>query len=132
MAERIAVNPWAFGLMYGFNQGINVRGAREMLFLAGQASVDGNGTPLHIGDMAGQLAQALDNVEAVLKEAGMDLGAVVRLNVYTTDVDSLRRHYSVLTDRLAAAGAAPPGTLLGVAQLGVPEIMVELEATAVA
>jgi hypothetical protein len=34
--------------------------------------------------------------------------------------------------RLAAAGVAPPGTLLGVARLAFPELMVELEATAVA
>lgn len=132
MTTRQAINPWKFGLDYGFNQAIMVQGAERTLYCAGQASVDAEGKPLHVGDMAGQLGVALDNLEAVLKEAGMGLASLVRLNVYTTDVPALFGVYSVLSDRLAAAGVAPPGTLLGVMALGTPDIMVELEGTAVA
>lgn len=46
-------------------------------------------TPLHTGDMLAQVNQALDNVEAVLKGAGMALPNVGRLNMYTTDVDAV-------------------------------------------
>ena len=42
--------------------------------------------------MAAQLALSLDNLEAVLGEAGMSLANLVRLNVYTTDVDLLFPH----------------------------------------
>ncbi len=49
-----------------------------------------------------------------------------------TDVDSFLEHYGVLASRTGAARVAPPGTLLGVARLAFPELMVELEATAVA
>ena len=38
--------------------------------------------------MAAQWNKALDNLETVLKQAGMDLSNVVRLNYYTTDVDA--------------------------------------------
>ena len=62
----------------------------------------------------------------------MGLGDVVRLNIYTTDVDSLFEHYGVLASRTGAVQVAPPGTLLGVARLAYPELLVELEATAVA
>ena len=74
---------------------------------------------------------AIDNLEAVLREAGMGLANVVRLNIYTTDVDLFFANYGPMTERLAAAGVAPPGTLLGVARLAFPELMVEIEATAV-
>jgi enamine deaminase RidA (YjgF/YER057c/UK114 family) len=74
---------------------------------------------------------SLDNLEAVLSGAGMALANLVRLNVYTTDVDLLLPQYGVLASRLAAAGVAPVSTLLGVARLAVPTLLVELEGTAV-
>lgn len=130
--QRTAVNPWQWSVQTGFNQGEVVEGASRVLFCAGQTSVDENGAPQHPGDMAAQLTLALDNIEAVLREAGMGLANVVRLNLYTTDVDAFFASYQGLAERLAAAGVAPPGTLLGVARLAFPELMVELEATAVA
>jgi enamine deaminase RidA (YjgF/YER057c/UK114 family) len=132
MIKRTAINPWQFGLDHGFSQGELVQGAERTLYCAGQASVDSKGQLIHEGDMAGQIGAALDNLEAVLRAAGMSLGSLVRLNIYTTDVDTLMRHYTALSTRLTAARVTPPGTLLGVARLGHPGIMVELEGTAVA
>jgi enamine deaminase RidA (YjgF/YER057c/UK114 family) len=117
---------------FGFNQGELVEGGNKVLFCAGQTSVDANGAPQHVGDMAAQLGLAVDNLEAVLAEAGMTLANVVRLNVYTTDVDGFFEHSGVVTERGAAAGLAQASTLLGVARLAFPELLVELEATAVA
>jgi enamine deaminase RidA (YjgF/YER057c/UK114 family) len=130
--ERTAVNPWTWSLNFGFNQGEVVDGATRVLFCAGQTSVDGDGTPQHAGDMAAQIGLAADNLQAVLAQAGMGLANVVRLNFYTTDVDAFIANAAVLGERTGAAGVAPPGTLLGVARLAFPELMVELEATAVA
>lgn len=132
MVERSAVNPWAWSLNFGFNQGELVEGAGKVLFCAGQTSVDADGNPQHPGDMTAQIALAADNLEAVLREAGMSLANVVRLNFYTTDVDAYLANAGVLGERTAAAGVAPAGTLLGVARLAFPELMIELEATAVA
>ena len=81
--------------------------------------------------MAAQLALSLDNLEAILGESGMSLVNLVRLNVYTTDVDLLFQHYGVLAVRLGA-GVAPTTTMLGVTRLAIPDLMVELEGTAVA
>jgi enamine deaminase RidA (YjgF/YER057c/UK114 family) len=75
---------------------------------------------------------SLENLEAVLDAAGMSLASLVRLNVYTTDVDLLFQHYGELASRLAAAGVAPTTTMLGVTRLAIPGQMVELEGTAVA
>lgn len=75
--------------------------------------MSGDGKPRHDGDMAAQLALSLDNLEAVLGEAGMSLANLVRLNVCTTDVDLLFPHYGVLASRLGAAGVAPTTTMLG-------------------
>ena len=132
MVERVAVNPWSWSVNFGFNQGELVTGAGKVLFCSGQTSVDANGAPQHPGDMAAQIALAADNLEAVLREGGMTLANVVRLNFYTTDVDAYLANAGVLGARVAAAGVAPAGTLLGVARLAFPELMIEIEATAVA
>ncbi|MFG2291831.1 RidA family protein [Streptomyces sp. NPDC048603] len=130
--QRTAVNPvtWSVGL--GFNQGELVSGQTRTLYVSGQTAMGDDGKPRHEGDIAGQLTLSIDNLEAVLREAGMSLANLVRLNVYTTDVDQLFPHYGALASRLGAAGVAPTTTMLGVTRLAVPGQMVELEGTAVA
>ncbi|GAA2792061.1 RidA family protein [Kitasatospora sp. CM 4170] len=130
--ERTAVNPVTWSVEMGFNQGELVSGHTRTLYCSGQTAMGGDGTPRHNGDMAAQLALSLDNLEAVLGRAGMSLANLVRLNVYTTDVDLLFPHYGVLASRLGAAGVAPATTMLGVTRLAVPGQLVELEGTAVA
>lgn len=130
--ERTAVNPWAWSVEMGYNQGEIVSGQTRTLYCAGQTAMSGDGEPRHPGDMAAQLTLSLDNLEAVLSEAGMTLAHLVRLNVYTTDVDLLFQHYAGLASRLGAAKVAPATTMLGVTRLAIPTLMVELEGTAVA
>ena len=130
--ERTAVNPVAWSQELGFNQGELVSGETRTLYISGQTAMSAEGRPEHDGDIAAQLALSLDNVEGVLAAAGMSLGNLVRLNVYTTDVDALFPHYGALAARLAAAAVAPTTTMLQVTRLAVPGQLVELEATAVA
>lgn len=130
--ERTAVNPVTWSQEMGFNQGEVVSGETRTLYISGQTAMNEDGRPEHEGDIAAQLALAVDNLEAVLSEAGMSLANLVRLNVYTTDVDVLFPHYGVLAARLGAAGVAPTTTMLGVTRLAIPGQLVELEGTAVA
>jgi enamine deaminase RidA (YjgF/YER057c/UK114 family) len=102
--KRTAVNPVTWSVEMGFNQGEIVSGHTRTLYCSGQTAMSGEGKPQHDGDMAAQLALSLDNLEAVLGEAGMSLANLVRLNVYTTDVDLLFPHYGVLASRLGTAG----------------------------
>jgi enamine deaminase RidA (YjgF/YER057c/UK114 family) len=130
--ERSTVNPWTWSEQLGYSQGEIVSGHTRTLYCSGQAAMSGDGKPRHAGDMAAQLALAMDNLEAVLGAAGMSLANLIRLDVYTTDVDRLFEHYGVLASRLGAAGVAPATTMLGVTRLALPALMVELEGTAVA
>jgi enamine deaminase RidA (YjgF/YER057c/UK114 family) len=130
--QRTAVNPWTWSADMGYDQGKIVSGQTRTLYCAGQTAMSGDGKPQHAGDMAAQLGLSLDNLEAVLGEADMSLVNLVRLNIYTTDVDLLFQHYAALASRLGAAGATPATTMLGVTRLAIPTLMVELEGTAVA
>ncbi len=130
--KRTSVNPVTWSLQMGFNQGEVVEGATRTLYISGQTAMTPEGAPAHDGDMAGQLGVAVDNLEAVLAEAAMTLSHLVRLNVYTTDVDALFPYYGVLAGRLGAAGVSPTTTMLEVTRLAIPGQLVELEGTAVA
>ena len=129
--ERRIINPWNWQDQLGFVQAHEVSGAQRVLLCAGQTSVDGEGRPVHSGDMRAQLVLALDNLEAVLREAGLTLADIVRLNYYTTDVDAFFGASGIVMERLAGSGCRPADTLLGVARLAFPELLVEIEATAV-
>ena len=74
------------------------------------------------------MTQSLGNLETVLERAGLTLANVVRLNYHTTDVAAFLSAAPVFGPRVAAAGCKPASTLLGVASLFHPDIMVEIEA----
>jgi enamine deaminase RidA (YjgF/YER057c/UK114 family) len=129
--EQRKVNPWDWQNQFAFSQAIEVTGGSRVLYCAGQTSVDGQGRPLHAGDMRNQVEMAFENLETVLKAARFTLADVVRLNYYTTDVDKFFESHDIVTGRLSRVGCQPSGTLLGVTRLAFPELLIEIEATAV-
>lgn len=130
--HRTAINPWDWSLTLGYNQAEIVEGATRHLICSGQTAVDDKGNPQYPGDMRAQIGLALDNLQAVLAKADMGLGNIVRLGVYTTDVDAALKNFDLLGMRFGPTGCAPPMTLLGVSRLAIPGLMFEIEATAAA
>lgn len=129
--RRRTINPWKWQDQLGFVQATEISGGQHVLYCAGQTSMDDDGKPIHSGDMRAQMKQAMDNLERVLSEAGYTLSDVVRLNYYTTDVDQFFAHYDVIVGRLTQVNAQVSSTLLGISRLAFPELLVEIEATAV-
>jgi enamine deaminase RidA (YjgF/YER057c/UK114 family) len=129
--NRTIVNPWTWQDGFGFSQAVDVQSPSRILSLAGQGPVDANGQLVHEGDVAAQIDAAMDNVEAVLAAGGLALADVVRLTVFTTDMDAFFAAYGTFAGRLAAGGCAPASSLVGVSRLALPGMAVELEATAV-
>lgn len=130
--ERKVINPWTWQDQFGYVQANEVSGVQRILICSGQVSINAEGRPVHPEDMGAQLTQALDNLQAILREAGTELSDVVRLNVYTTDLNRFFEAYGAFAGRLAKAGCRPASTILGVTHLAFPELLVEIEATAVA
>ena len=121
--KKTAVNHVGWSVPFGFDQATLVEAPTRWLVCSGQTSIDADGKVAHPGDMRGQRAAALANVEALLAEAGMTLDDVVRTTAYVTDMDAF------LAD---SDGAWPHAafTLIGVSRLAYPELMVELEVIA--
>jgi enamine deaminase RidA (YjgF/YER057c/UK114 family) len=130
--KRSPINPWSWSLKLGFDQAQLLKGHHRQLVCSGQDAVDADGQPQHPGDMAAQLELALDNLEAVLAGGDMTLANIVRLNVYTTDVDELFKHWVGIKDRVGNSDGRFATSVLGVMRLAAPQLLVLLEATAVA
>ncbi len=128
--ERTAVNPSSWSVQLGFDQAELVEDHHRELICSAQDAVDANGNSRHPGDMAAQLILALDNLQEVLASADMTLANVVRLNFYTTDMDTLLQHFPMVNERFDGTGVRFATTLLGVATLAGPDLVVALEATA--
>ena len=129
--QRTPINPWSWSTKLGFDQAELIDDQQRQLVCSGQDSVDADGNPQHPDDMAAQLALGLDNLEAVLAGADMTLANLVRLNVYTTDVDELFKHWAGLANRVGSADGSFVTSVVGVTRLGAPQLLVLLEATAV-
>jgi enamine deaminase RidA (YjgF/YER057c/UK114 family) len=96
--------------------------AHGTLYLSGQ----GGGSTK---DFAGQMSEAMGNVQAVLHSAGMDFGNVVWMNIYLTDAHDLGALDDVYWKMI---GSSPPArTVLTVAALPHDE-KVEINCIAVA
>ena len=126
----VRVNPTTWSTAYGFDQGQLRPMPQRWLTVAGQGPVDEVGALLHEGDVCAQLSLTMRNVESVLTAAGMGYPDVLRMTVYTTDVDATLASYAAITERLELSGATSPTTLIGVSRLAQPGMAVEIEVTA--
>ncbi|MEV8514509.1 RidA family protein [Dactylosporangium sp. NPDC051484] len=100
------------------------------VWTAGACPLDEHGAVVAPGDLAAQTVRTLDNLEAALSGAGAALGDVVKTTIYVASSDrgDLGVAWDLYRDRLGAH--RPPATLLGVAVLGYPGQLVEIEAVA--
>ena len=126
--ERTDVNPWEWSKAFGFSQAVDLSGSSHVLLCSGQTAIGDDGSPPSTSDMAEQVEKALMNLTKVLAASGMTMADVVRLTVYTTDVDELLTAYPTATKFLG--DNLPAMTLIGVTRLAFPELKVEIEATA--
>ena len=130
--DKRTVNPWSWQDDLGYSQGVLVTNPTATLYAAGQGAVDADGNPVCVGDMAGQVMQVMDNVEAVLAEAGMSLADVVRYDVHTTDLQSyFEQGHEQVAKRFAQVGPFPAGGIATqVPALAMPPMLVEITVTA--
>lgn len=102
----------------------------SQLFLAGQVPQAADGSIVAPGDPCAQASQCLANLSKVLAVHGFAMLDIRRLVVYIVgeQVD-LSAAWGVVTEYFG--GQVPPATLLGVARLGHPGQVVEIDATVV-
>jgi enamine deaminase RidA (YjgF/YER057c/UK114 family) len=83
--EATIVNPDQLVKPRGYNHGIKTTGASTLLFLAGQVAWDKDGNLVGENNIVLQFDKALENLLAVVSEAGGKAENIVKLNLYVTD-----------------------------------------------
>ena len=102
----------------------------EIIHVSGTTGTDPSGKVLAPGNAYAQTVQAIQNIENALKRLGLGLEHVVRTRIYLTDID---RWEDVAKAHAESFGNIHPATsLIGVNRLVDPEMLVEIEAEAVA
>ncbi|CAM5542958.1 enamine deaminase RidA [Streptomyces avidinii] len=128
------VNPEGLPKPEAYRQ-LSVATGSKLVFLAGQVARDADGRPVGDGDLAAQVEQCYLNVATALAGVGGSFDDVAKLTVYV--VDWAPEKMPLLGEGVGRAAAklgvdpVKPITLLGVAALGEPDLLVEVEATAV-
>ncbi|SEP52805.1 RidA family protein [Amycolatopsis saalfeldensis] len=123
-------NPPALHATPGYHH-VTIADARRTVYLAGQCPLAQDATVVP-GDVLAQVDQVVANTGAALTAAGATPGDVVRTVVYvvTSDRTTLSAVWERFTTSDIAAAFTTASTLLGVAQLGYPGQLVELDVTA--
>ncbi|MFD8564961.1 RidA family protein [Streptosporangium canum] len=103
--------------------------------VSGQVARQADGTPVASGDLAGQVAQALRNTAVGLAGAGASFTDVLRLTFYVTrwrpeKIGDLMAGVEAVAEEIGLRLPMPPASLIGVDHLFEPDVLVEVEATA--
>ncbi|WOP19982.1 RidA family protein [Raineyella sp. LH-20] len=111
-------NTYAYGVRAG-----------DMLHIAGMVSFATDGTIVGEGDIAAQVDQALRNMAEVVTAAGGTMDDIVATTTYLVDVTDAPV-VSAARAQWFTGEVKPTHTVVGVAALGRPQFLVEIEATA--
>ena len=125
--QQIATDPDPYA-PYLLSQGIRIG---DILLVSGQVGIDGSGELVSVDDFEAQADQAFRNLATVLEAGGSSLDRVAKVTIFLTDmaanfpkVVELRRKWFT--------PPYPADTIVEVRSLYRPEVMLEIEAIAVA
>jgi reactive intermediate/imine deaminase len=124
--RQITINPdpyEPFRLSQGYRVG-------DLLFISGQAAIDGTGELVGVGNFDIQAEQVFANLERVLQAGGSSLANVFKVTIFLRDMSN----FSKIVE-LRGRYFTPPypaDTIVEVSSLYSPEALIEIEAIAVA
>src|ERR1051325_5823162 len=113
--------PWPYS--HGWKVG-------SLLFIAGQVALDEELRLIGPGDAAEQARQVWRNIKVAVEKAGGKLSDVVRVSTYVADIADMEAIMRARKE-FFPDGDYPVATMVQVAQLGLPGLLLETEATAV-
>ena len=107
---------------YGYTHAVKIGNDIKM---SGAVSMDDEGNPTAIGDLAQQMKNAYDDLDKVLKHYDCTFDDVVVENIFTTDMPEFLKQSGYRSEIYKKQ--FPTGSWLGVKELALPEFMIEIE-----
>ena len=120
-------NPKTVSYSGNYSLGAEVPQGARLFYVSGQVGVDAKGK-LQVG-IDRQVEQVWKNIASVLKSNGMGLGDIVKVNIFLTD-SRFVGPYRAARDKFFPKPPYPASTLLIVAGLADPGMLVEVEVVA--
>jgi 2-iminobutanoate/2-iminopropanoate deaminase len=126
---KTTMNPEGLPVPRGSYSLVAVAQPGRMVFIAGQTASDPQGNVVGIGDVRAQTRYVIEKIQRAVEAAGGTINDVVAMNVFTTDV---RYHRDINDTRRELLGSNfPTSTMVQVVALARPELLLEINATAV-
>lgn len=107
---------------YGYTHAVKIG---NHIKVSGAVSMDDEGNPLAIGDMEQQMKNCYADLDKILKHYGCTFDDVLKEDVFTTDMPLFLEHAAYRTE--IYKNHFPTGSWLGVKELALPELMIEIE-----
>ena len=129
MAQQVKrTNPPALSTPTGYTHVVEATGPGRTIYISGQIALDKSGNLVGGADMKAQAEQVFKNLEAALASAGATFNDVVKMNTYTTDMTQVQAIRDVRGRYFAQT--TPASTLVQVARLARPDLLLEIEVVA--
>jgi len=126
---KTTMNPEGLPVPRGSYSLVAIAQPGRMVFIAGQTASDPQGNVVGIGDVRAQTRYVIGKIKRAVEAAGGTIEDVVAMNIFTTDV---RYHRDINETRREVLGSNfPTSTMVQVVALARPELMLEINATAV-
>ena len=130
--EKFTHSEWTRGI---FSEAVTVTGivGAKFVYLAGVGAEDENGPRgniRHHGNFLEQCKYSYDKIKRVLAHHGAGLRDVVKITTYITDLRYRLTLGQCVKDTWGDV-TFPTNTLIGVAALAFPEMIIEVDATAI-
>jgi enamine deaminase RidA (YjgF/YER057c/UK114 family) len=129
--ERRFINPLELSVPTNYSH-VAVASAGRTVYVSGQIALDSTGRVVGAGDLRAQAVQAYENLKAALAAADASFADVIKLTTYVVGLTPERAQ--VVRDVRGGYlphGHKPASTMVGVASLVDPDLLIEVEAIAV-
>ena len=112
----------------GYSRAVRVGNIIEV---AGTSSSGPDGQILHPGDMYAQAKECMGIIIAAIEELGGKTADIVRTRVFLTDMSRLEEAGRAHGEAFENVNPKPASAFIGTSELLHPELMIEIEATAI-
>src|SRR4029453_7545026 len=129
MSEKRFLTPATLSPPFGYSHVVEAP-AGTIVYISGQVPLDAEGNLVGAGDFAAQTRQVFENLTRALEAADATWSDVVKLDYFLPDVDQTGAGPAI-RDESADTANPPASTLVEVSGLFRPDVLVEIQATAI-
>ncbi len=131
MSDRRYHNPDTLHKSPAFSQGVSVPSTARTIYVGGQNAITADGSLVGSDDLSAQTVKSLENLQAVLADAGATIHDVVKWNIFILDGQSVNEGFEAFNSVWGKHSDPPAITVVFVSGFAIPGALVEIEAVAV-